>query len=125
MMMVLPIKLGISMEATFMEKEDILAESRKENKGRDPQEKPVVDRGTAIASVAFICLISVIYCCYAAKIGNWEMGTGMYGAYTAYEAIIFVYKYCKLKQTHELLLSIFFGACAIILLVFFFVELYR
>jgi hypothetical protein len=106
-----------------MEKEDILAESRKENKGKDPQEKPVVDRGTAIASVAFICPISVIYCCFAAKTGN--LGMGIYGAYTAYEAIIFVYKYCKLKQTHELLLSIFLGACAIILLVSFFVGLYR
>jgi hypothetical protein len=108
-----------------MEKEDILAENRKENQGKDPQEKPVVDHGTAIGSVVFICLISVIYCCFAAKTGNWTMGMGIYGAYTAYEAIIFAYKYYKLKQTHELLLSIFFGICAIILLVSFFVGLYR
>jgi Ca2+/Na+ antiporter len=107
-----------------MEKEDILAESRKENQGKDPQEKHVVDHGTAIGSVVFICFISVIYC-LAAKTGNWTMGMGIYGAYTAYEAIIFAYKYYKLKQTHELLLSVFFGICAIILLVFFFVGLYR
>lgn len=108
-----------------MEKEDILAESRKENQGRDPQEKPVVDRGTAIGSIIFICLISIISVCFATKTGNYGMGTGIYGAFTAYESAIFIYKYCLLKQTHELLLSIFFGVCAIILLVFFFVELYR
>jgi hypothetical protein len=108
-----------------MEKEDILAESRKENKGKDLQEKPVIDRGTALGSVLYICLITVIYICYAAKTGAYELGTGIYGAFVAYESAIFVYKYCRLKQTHELFLSIFFGVCSIILLVFFFLDLYR
>lgn len=108
-----------------MEKEDILARSRKENKGKDPQEKPVVDRGTAFGSIVFICLISIIYVCFAIKTGAYAMGMGIYGAYAAYESTIFLYKYCQLKRTHELVLSIFFGVCAIILLVCFFVDLYR
>ena len=42
-----------------MEKEDILAESRKENQGKDPQEKPVVDHGNRHR---FGCLYLPYFC---------------------------------------------------------------
>lgn len=108
-----------------MEKEDILAESRKENKGQDPQEKPVIDRGMAIGSAVAFCLLSMVYGCYAAKVKDYTVGSGLYGAFASFEFAVFLYKYFRLKRTHELLLAIFFGVCTIALLACFFVVLYR
>ena len=102
-----------------MDKDEILAKSRKENKNRDFVEEEAVNKANAIAfSVGMmVCgLLSVLHAIfldspdYSVWVVMWSIS-----------ASAFLVKYRRLHKWHELILGLFYGALSI----FFFVLYLR
>lgn len=89
-----------------MNKEEILAKSRAENKSMDELEKNVLDKAGKISTqvgLLLCCLIAVLEVIFTGKVSM--------GSWTIYFGILttqFLVKYCKLRQKHELLVTIFY-----------------
>ena len=94
-----------------MNKEEILAKSRAENKGTDEREQQVIARAGQIAAAVggLLCMaISILEAIFhdTFSVIPWLIYTGMQGA-------LFLYKYLGLRRRHELILAILFLAlCA-------------
>lgn len=87
-----------------MEKEEILAKSRKENKNKDIAELEVVNRSGRIAAIvgAVLCCVISFLDWHFTKTINCACWAVDFGMLTA----MFVAKYVKLKKKHELIVAI-------------------
>lgn len=100
-----------------MDKDEILARSRKENKDMDLVEAEVIARANAIAlSVGIlICgLLSVLHAVFRDTVD--------YGVWTVYFSAlttIMIFKYIKLRKWHELVFGLFYGVCCVTFFVFY------
>lgn len=98
-----------------MDKEEILARSRRENKNRDFEEMAVLAWAAGIAARAGLiicCLLSVLEVLFRDQVST--------AGYTIFFSILgtaMLLKYVKLRRKHELLIAVLYLA----LFVFFFV----
>ena len=98
-----------------MDKEEILAKSREENKDRDFVEEAVLARANALSLG-----VGMIVCGLLSVLNAVFQDGPVLSAWTVMWAIhssIFLFKYHKLRKRHELALGLFYGALS----VFFFV----
>lgn len=102
-----------------MDKDEILARSRKENKGGDFVEAEVLARANSIAlGVGIIAsgLLSVLHAIFLDK-PDYSVWIVMWAALSS----VFFFKYHRLRKRHELLLGlVYLGFC-----IFFFVLYLR
>lgn len=100
-----------------MDKEEILAKSRAENKDRDFVEAEALSKGNAVAfttGVMLCSLVSVLHAIFKDSVdyGVWTVMFGMMSA-------IMLTKYARLKKRHELLIGLVYIALSTIFFVFY------
>ena len=97
-----------------MNKEEILAKSRAENKGQDEREKQVLIKAGQIAFTVgggLCMLVALINSILSVadedgKRFDPKLNTILWGIYLSMLGSLFLYKYIKLKKKHELFLAI-------------------
>jgi len=110
-------KLGKMIGENFMNKEEILEKSRTENKNMDEYEKSVLSSAGKLAAQ-----IGMLMCCVIAVLEVIFLDHISYASWMIYFSIlstIFIYKYLKIKDKHELLLAALYGAIFIMFTVLF------
>jgi len=104
-----------------MDRDEILARSRKENKDRDLVEAEALARSNTIAlSVGIIVcgLLSVLHAIFA--------DTPNYGIWTVYFSVLattMLVKFTKLRRRHELVIGLFYLGFCIFFFVFYLLVL--
>jgi len=104
-----------------MDKDEILARSREENKDRDFVEAEALNRANAIAlSVGImVCgLLSVLHAIFA--------DTPDYGIWTVYFSVLattVLVKFAKLRRRHELVIGLLYLGFCVFFFVFYLLDL--
>lgn len=104
-----------------MEKEEILAISRRENKNRDLAEAATAQQAGNIAGRVGACV-----CCLVSVVFVWASGTMLYSPWVIYFSILGTHSlviYRKKKRKTELTLTILYSAMFLLFLVLFAVRL--
>lgn len=104
-----------------MEKEEILAISRRENKNRDLAEAATAQQAGNIAGRVGACV-----CCLVSVVFVWATGTMLYSPWVIYFSILGTHSlviYRKKKRKTELTLTILYFAMFLLFLVLFVVRL--
>lgn len=104
-----------------MEKEEILAISRRENKNRDLAEAATAQQAGNIAGRVGACV-----CCLVSVIFVWATGTMLYSPWVIYFSILGTHSlviYRKKKRKTDLTLTILYFAMFLLFLVLFAVRL--
>ena len=104
-----------------MEKEEILAISRRENKNRDLAEAATAQQAGNIAERVGACV-----CCLVSVVFVWATGTMLYSPWVIYFSILGTHSlviYRKKKRKTELTLTILYFAMFLLFLVLFAVRL--
>lgn len=104
-----------------MEKEEILAISRRENKNRDLAEAATAQQAGNIAGRVGACV-----CCLVSVVFVWATGTMLYSPWVIYFSILGTHSlviYRKKKRKTELTLTILYFAMFLMFLVLFAVRL--
>ena len=104
-----------------MEKEEILAISRRENKNRDLAEAATAQQAGNIAGRIGACV-----CCLMSVVFVWATGTMLYSPWVIYFSILGTHSlviYRKKKRKTELTLTILYFAMFLLFLVLFAVRL--
>ncbi|MBR4500930.1 MAG: hypothetical protein IKP22_03465 [Clostridia bacterium] len=93
-------------------REEILAKSRQENRGQDVANLEVSRSSIVFGWIVAVCLLAVVAVTEAIKYDR--MNNGIFFAVMAGCSAIFIRKYLKLRQRHELYISIIYviGAAA-------------
>lgn len=95
-----------------MNKEEILRKSRTENKNLDIFELEIINKGSSIAmrvGLIVCCLISAISAVFIAKDNCWMIvSMPCWTIYFSMLGSLYVFKYSKLRKTHELLFAIIY-----------------
>ena len=104
-----------------MEKEEILAISRQENKNRDLAEAATAQQAGNIAGRVGACV-----CCLVSVVFVWATGTMLYSPWVIYFSILGTHSlviYRKKKRKTELTLTILYFAMFLLFLILFAVRL--
>ena len=104
-----------------MEKEEILAISRRDNKNRDLAEAATAQQAGNIAGRVGACV-----CCLVSVVFVWATGTMLYSPWVIYFSILGTHSlviYRKKKRKTELTLTILYFAMFLLFLVLFAVRL--
>ena len=104
-----------------MEKEEILAISRRENKNRDLAEAATAQQAGNIAGRVGACV-----CCLVSVVFVWATGTMLFSPWVIYFSILGTHSlviYRKKKRKTELTLTILYFAMFLLFLVLFAVRL--
>lgn len=104
--MMMPIKLGMIWEALDMDKDEILAKSRAENKNKDIAELEVICQASKIsgrAGLLICCVIAILEAIFTGRpsMSTWAIFFGML-------AVLMLVKFVKLRRRHELLVAILY-----------------
>ncbi len=114
-------KLGIHLEVMKMEKEEILAKSRKENQSKDLIEVQTIQNGAQIAYVIGMC-IALIFVIVEAIVHH-EVNYMVLAVVSAFGSPMFIYKYVKLHKKHELLVAICYSVSFVAFLTCYILQL--
>ena len=100
-----------------MDREEILAKSRAENKDRDYVEVEALNKGNGLAfttGVLLCSLVSVLHSIFKDSVdyGVWTVMFGMMSS-------LMLVKYAKLKKRHELLFGLVYAALSVCFFVFY------
>ena len=104
----------------MIDKDEILARSRKENKDRDFVEAEVLAKANGIAlnvGIMVCGLLSILHVIF--------LETVDYSAWTVYFSALtatMIFKYVKLRKRHELVIGLFYAACFVMFFVFYLRE---
>ena len=104
-----------------MNKEEILAKSRNENKGMDIMELQSLEKASKVAAK-----VGMLLCCFVAVMEVAVTGQLSLGSWLIYFGILctlFFMKYRLMKNRHELLLSIFYTMLFLLFLILFLLKL--
>lgn len=104
-----------------MEKEEILAKSRKENRNMDEREA-----SAAAAAGKLAAQIGMLVCCVIAVLEVTVTGHLSYASWMIYFSILgtmFIVKYIKLKERHELWVGILYCVLFVMFTVLFVTHL--
>lgn len=99
-----------------MEREELLEQSRKQNKNVDLYEQQVIAKGGNIGFSIGVFLAALFYA--VENIVTGKPNFGVIAVWTAMEAGMFIYKYVKLKKSHELVFAIIFTLCSLAFIAF-------
>ena len=104
-----------------MNKEEILAKSREENKNQDIYEYDVLKSAGSIATrigLIFCCLIALLEVIFTGKVsfGSWFIFFGMLST-------LFLVKFIKLHRRHELLVTVLYFALCIMFFILFIIQI--
>lgn len=106
-----------------MNKDELLAKSREENKGRtDERELSIIAGGgktayfTGMAVCIAILLLNGVLRIFGSPNYNPSLTFAVWGVWFSMQGAMFLYKYVNIKKKHELMLSIVYIAFAIIML---------
>ena len=100
-------KLGITKkEPTKMEKDEVLAKSRKENKNKDIFESEVIKEGTNTGAITAGVLATIFFTVQIFTGGGTNYG--LYAVAFSIPAATFVVKAIRLKRRHEYALAAFY-----------------
>jgi len=105
-----------------MNKEEILAKSRKENRGTDEQEQQVLANAGRIAFIAgvvicmLIALLDTVLWIIDDSLHDVKLVLCSWGVYLLMSGVSFLYKYVKLRRVHELVNAVFQLAAGLTLL---------
>lgn len=91
-----------------MNKEDILARSREENKSKDIYEQEIIRQAQSLASIVMMILATIFFIIQICTGGG--LNYGLYALTFCPQTVIFWVKWIKLKQRHELILSLAYTA---------------
>lgn len=100
-----------------MDKDEILERSRKENKDMDFVEAEVLSKANSVAlnvGMVVCCLLSILHAIFRETVDL--------GAWTVYFSALtttMIFKFVKLHKRHELILGLFYGACAVMFFVLY------
>ena len=100
-----------------MEKEEILAISRRENKNRDLAEAATAQQAGNIAGRVGACV-----CCLVSVVFVWATGTMLYSPWVIYFSILGTHalvKFLKLKRKTDLVFTVLYLVMFLLFLVFF------
>ena len=100
-----------------MDKDEILARSRKENKDRDFVDMEAQAKAYSIAAHVggMVCgILAVLHVIFTE-----ELDYGIWTVYFSVLATAMIYKYVKLRKRHELVIGLFYGACCVMFFVFY------
>jgi hypothetical protein len=106
-----------------MEKEEILAKSRKENKNVDIVEMTVINHAFKTAAT-----VAVVECIIISGIDDLFSGTVNSAYWTVAWSIfstVYIYKYIKLRRKHDLYIAIFYSCMTILSFVTYMMPLLR
>ena len=106
-----------------MNKEEILAKSKLENRGMDMVNLEVSRNSMQVGWVVVILLLSAVMVVTA--ITKEIMSVDICFAILAGSAAVFGYKYLKLRKKHELIFTILYGLGALACLVGWIIQLTR
>ena len=104
--MTMSTKLGKEIGGITLNKEEILAKSRKENSGRDEYENKVIADGSRIALLA--ADVPVIVVLAVELIAHLRPSVGVLSIVFSMSAVLFWYKYAKLRKKHELFVALIY-----------------
>ena len=94
-----------------MNKEEILAKSKQENRGQDIANLEVSKASMQFGWITAVCLLALVAVVEA--IVYKRMNAGIFFAVTAGCSAIFINKYLKLRKRHELYIAIVYMIVAI------------
>ena len=99
----------------MMNREEILAKSRQENRGQDAAGLAVSRSSIVLGWIVAVCMLAVVAVTEAIKYDR--MNSGIFFAVMAGCSAIFIRKYLKLRKKHELYISIVyvFGTAAFLI----------
>lgn len=95
-----------------MEREEILAQSRKENKEQDLYEQEVIKTGNNIAITVAACLATIFFIIQILTGGG--MNYGLYAVLFSMLATTFIVKVIRLKRKHEIFVAVLYSAMTIL-----------
>ena len=104
-----------------MDKDEILARSRKENKDRDFVEAEALAKANSIAinvGIMVCGVLSILHVIFRDTVD--------YGVWTVYFSVLaatMIVKFVKLRRRHELLIGLFYAACCVMFVVFYLRDL--
>lgn len=104
-----------------MNREEILEKSRQENRGQDVANLEVSKSSIVFGWVVAVCMLAVVAVTEAVKYGR--MNSGIFFAVMAGCSAIFIRKYLKLHQKHELFISIAYVIAALAFLASWIIQL--
>ena len=100
-----------------MDKDEILARSRKENRDRDFVEAEVLAKANSIAlnvGIMVCGVLSILHVIFRDTVD--------FSAWTVYFSALattMIVKFVKLRRRHELILGLFYAACGVLFFVFY------
>lgn len=106
-----------------MDREEILAKSKQENRGQDIANLEAAKDSMQFGWVAAICILAAVAVVEAVKYGR--MNCGIFLGVMAGSAAIFISKYLKLHKRHELILAIVYTVIAAAFLVAWILQLIK
>ena len=100
-----------------MDKDEILAKSRKENKDMDLVEAAVLSKanGIALSVGLMVCgLLSILHIIFLE-----DMDYSVWVVYFSALTTTMIFKYVKLRKRHELVIGLFYAACFVMFFVLY------
>ena len=107
----------------IMNREEILEKSRQENRGQDIANLEVSRSSIVLGWIVAVCLLAVVAVAEAVKYDR--MNSGIFFAVMAGCSAVFIRKYLKLHQKHELYISIVYVIAAAAFLVSWILQLMK
>ncbi len=104
-----------------MNREEILAKSKQENRGQDIASLEVSKASILLGWLVAVCLLAVVS--VAEALAYDRMNNGIFFAVMAGCATIFISKYLKLRKRHELYISVVYVISAAAFLVAWILQL--
>ncbi len=89
-----------------MNREEILRNSRKENKNQDIYEKEVLKEGGNYGAIVAVILATIFFVIQA--LAGKGMNYGLYAVVFSVPMTVFIAKYLKLKRKHELVVAMLY-----------------
>ena len=107
-----------------MDKDEILARSRKENKDRDFVEEAVLAKANSIALAVGMMMCGIVSILRGLLT---EKGTepAVWAVYFSVLATTMLVKFAKMRKRHELLLGLFYGAFCVMFFTFYLHDLLK
>lgn len=100
-----------------MDREEVLRKAQEENKGADVAGLSVIEKGSRLAMSAGICLIAILNLIEVIKFG--PCNYAYFAIWFLMEAVLFGYKYAKLRKKHELVFTVVYSFFTVAFLVFY------
>ncbi len=104
-----------------MNREEILAKSKQENRGQDVANLEISMYSIQFGWIVAICLLAVVAVLDAILFKR--MDNGIFFAVMASSSSVFFVKYLKLRKRHELVIAIVYAVAAIAFLIAWIMQL--